>query len=327
MPPPAPPVPNQPATPIISGQFTAQDMADPQLSLFNTWKTSIENQVNALSGAAGKSVLPAGVDVAGSTVTGIGEPQSPADAVSKGHAEANYSASALAPQLESGSGTSLKSYRALNSKAQKESYSNFLEGVLNTSPTANTSIITGAAPAGGSVAVTVSAGTHLFVSGNQASYAQRTDSLALPSSFHISSISRTGNVVTAILSAAPPLVAGDAVAVSGVTDPSYDGTFILTSAAGTTLVWTQVGTNSTSSGGLVSTNTCYYYYVIGGQSILTLAGPFSSDTQQNRVQVNVDGTVLIAVAVLNASGLDSTQSAAGATPPAATGNARLLTRL
>jgi len=327
MPPPAKPVPGQPTTPIISGQFTPADMQDPNLALFNTWKTSIENQVNALSGAAGKSVLPAGVDVAGGTVTGLGEPTSPADAVSKGHAEANYSASALAPQLESGGKTSLKSYRALNSKAQKESYSNFLEGVLNTSPTANTSIITGGAPSGGSVPVTVSAGTHLFVSGNQASYAQRTDTLALPASFHISSISRTGNVVTAILSAAPSLVAGDAVAVTGVTDTSYDGTFILTSAVGTTLVWTQVGADSTSSGGLISTNTCYYYYVVGGNTVLTLAGPFSSDTQQNRVTVNADGTVLIAVAVLNAAGLDTTQSAAGATPPTATGNARLLTRL
>ena len=325
--PPAQPVPGQPTTPIISGQFTSADMQDPQLSLFNTWKTSIENQVNALSGTAGKSVLPAGVDVAGSTVTGIGEPTGPADAVSKGHAEANYSASALAPQLESGGQSSLKSYRALNSKAQKESYSNFLEGVLNTSPTANTSIITGAAPVGGSVMVTVSAGTHLFVSGSQASYAQRTDTLALPSSYSISSISRTANVVTAVLSSAPPLAVGDAVAVTGVTDTSYDGTFVLTGVAGTTLTWTQVGANSTSSGGLASTNTCYYYYVVGGNTVLTLAGPFSSDTQQNRTGVNKDGTCLIAVAVLNSAGLDTTQSAAGATPPATTGNARLLTRL
>jgi hypothetical protein len=67
--------------------------------------------------------------------------------------------------------------------------------------------------------------------------------------------------------------------------------------------------------------------VVHGYFVLTVAGPFSSDTQQNRIEVNSDGTVLIAVAVLNAGGLDLTQSAAGATPPAITGNARILTRL
>ena len=98
----------KPTTPILGGQLKLSDLQEEGLPFLNAWKAQIENQVNKLSGATGPTQLPAGVDVKGSTVSNIGEPQSPTDAISKGHAEKNYSAAALAPKLESGSSSALK---------------------------------------------------------------------------------------------------------------------------------------------------------------------------------------------------------------------------
>jgi hypothetical protein len=174
------PAPAQPNLPLQTTQLKLSDLQEPGLSTLNNLFSSIQNQITSLIGANGPTPLPSGANMGGAPVQNIGEPQSPADAISKAHAEANYSATALAPQLEAGQNTGLKTYRALNSKQQQESYSNFLEGVLNTAPTANTSTITGTT-SGGSAVVSVSAGSHLFVSGNQNSYVQRTDTISLVS--------------------------------------------------------------------------------------------------------------------------------------------------
>lgn len=313
--------------PIQNTQLTQADLQQQGLPLLNSLFAQVFDQISTLNGSKGQTPLPSGINVAGATVSGIGEPQTATDAVSKGHAEQNYSAAALAPQLEAGQKTTLKTYRALNSKQQRENYSNFLEGVLNTAPTANSSTVSADAPSGGSVTVTISAGTHLFVSGNQVTYAQRSDTLTLPTTFTITAISRAGGVVSATTSAASGLTTGDTISVTGVTDSTFDGTFVLTGGSGTLLTWAQAGATATSSGGTAGTNSCYYYYLAVNTRTLALAGPFAADTQQFRTQVNIDGTVLISTVVLNGTGLDQTQSAAGATPPAATGNARILTRL
>lgn len=320
--------PTSPGTlPQQISQIKQADLQDPNLGFLNTLLTQMQVQINALSGATGKSPMPSGIDVKGSTVSNIGEPTAPGDAVSKAHAEANYSAAALAPQLDSGSKNSFKGYRSLNSKQQRESYSNFLENIMNTTPTANTSTLSADPPSGGSVAVTISAGYHVFPSGKTVSYGSRTDTLRLPVTFSISSISRSGNIVTCVTGSATGFLVGQQVYVTGVGDTSYNGTFVLLSVAGTTLTWAQVGGDSSSSGGTISENGCYYYYIGVNSNMLALGGPFSSDTQANRTAVNKDGFVLIAVLVLNSSGFDFTQSAAGATPPASTGNSRLLLRL
>lgn len=249
------PPPNQPTTPIIGGQLKLSDLQEPGLPFLNAMLSQIQTQIQALQGAAGPTKLPAGVDVQGSTVTGIAPPKSPTDAVSSAHAEANYSAAALAPKLESGSRTALKTYRALNSKQQRENYTDFLEGALNTAPTTNTSTISGSGVVGGSVVVTVAAGSHLFPSGNVTPYPQRSDTIS------------------------------------------------------------------------VGTPGVYYYFLSRGSQTLALSPPFTADTQQSRLSINADGTVLIAVASIDGSGLILNESAAGATPPATTGNFRLLTRL
>jgi hypothetical protein len=325
------PLPDPPFTTsaISVGQLKSSDLQDPNLGLLNTWKSQIENQINALSGTGGPAAMPAGIDVQGKgTVTNLPAPSSKTstDAASAAHVESNYSAAALAPQLEAGNNTGLKSYRALNSKAQSENSSNFLEGMLNTAPTSNTSTIS---PGTSGNEVVVSAGSHQFVSGNIQTYQQRTDTLALPTPYTINTISRTGNMVTATLTTTSTLVAGESVSVINVTDPTYDGTFTLltSTSGGEGLTWAQTGPNSTSTGGTISTGGVYYYTAAKNSPVLALSQQYSADTQTNRVAANTDGTVLIAVAVMTSTGLSLTQSAAGATPPSTTGNSRLLARL
>jgi hypothetical protein len=323
----------RPPTPLpIQGmQLKLSDLQTEGLPTLNQLLTNLQTQINTLTGANGKTVLSAGLDVSGATVSGVGEPQSVNDAVSKQHAEANYSAPVIGRQLESGSKYSLKSFRALNSRAQQETNSTFLNSMMNTAPTCNSSTISAAAPSGGSVVVTVSAGFHFYVDNNKITpYAQRMDTLALPNNITITSAVRTSNVVTLTLSSAPspPINVGDGFAVSGVTDTTFDGSFIaITGTSGSTLVYSQTGINATSSSGSVSVASCYYYYLQGNSQTLALSPPFPADTQQNRLSINVDQSVLIAVAVLDGGGLVLTQSAAGATPPIQTANSRLLTRL
>ena len=72
-----------------------------------------------------------------------------------------------------------------------------------------------------------------------------------PTVYTINSIARSSNTVTAVLSSSPGYSAGIVVTVSGVTDTSYNGSFLLLSAVGATLTWAQLGANSSSSGGTV----------------------------------------------------------------------------
>lgn len=69
----------------------------------------------------------------------------------------------------------------------------------------------------------------------------------------ISSISRSTNVVTVNTSSAPafsPYQVGQNVAIAGVTDSSYDGTFVISAVNSTTqFTYAQIGSNSSSSGG------------------------------------------------------------------------------
>jgi hypothetical protein len=69
---------------------------------------------------------------------------------------------------------------------------------------------------------------------------------------NITAIARAGNVVTAALDNTANFVVGAEVQVNNVTDPTYDGTFTLTSVSSTQLQWSQVGPNSASTGGEVT---------------------------------------------------------------------------
>lgn len=313
--------------PIQFSPLTKQDLEDPNLGLVNAIFQQMANGINAGNGSGGKTVLPAGIDVQGATVSGVGAPKNPSDAVSKGHAEENYSAAALAPQLEGSGKYSLKTMRRLGDTNQQETSSTYLNLLSNTTPTANTSIVTAGAPSGGSVTFTVSAGFHQRLDGTIVSYGTFTDTVALPSSQAITTLTRTSGVVTAT-GTFTGLSAGQSIYELGASDPSFDGTFVLLSASGTTLTWNQTGfANGTATGGAASTGGVYLIYLKNPSETLAVSGPFPTDAQTNRLESNIDQQVLIAVVVINGGGLVTAQSAGGATPPALTNGNRILARL
>ena len=81
-------------------------------------------------------------------------------------------------------------------------------------------------------------------------------SLSTTASQTISSISRANGTVTATLNSALSVPGGNGVGVvnvTGVTDTSFDGSFVVLTGSGTTtLTWSQTGANASSSGGSVA---------------------------------------------------------------------------
>jgi hypothetical protein len=100
---------SKPVIPIQTPLFREDDFKpENSYQFINQWATQVTNAANLANGAVGPSVLPAGVDVAGGKVTGLGKPTGPTDAISSGHAEANYSAPVLAQQVDVGGPSALK---------------------------------------------------------------------------------------------------------------------------------------------------------------------------------------------------------------------------
>src|SRR5271170_961306 len=95
--------------PIQNIQLTENDLKSPET--FNNLFTQVFNRLADISGDNGTTTLPKGVDVQGSTISNVGEPQAPTDAISKAHAEANYSPAVMSKALESGGKNSFKGYR------------------------------------------------------------------------------------------------------------------------------------------------------------------------------------------------------------------------
>jgi hypothetical protein len=117
----------QPAKPlpIQNVQFTEDEVKDPKqfAAKLNVFFQQLVPSVQSLQGVAGPSVMPSGIDVAGQTVTGLGAPQGPTDAVSSGHADSQYSAEALQPQLDLGGKNALKGLTGLQITSNKQATS------------------------------------------------------------------------------------------------------------------------------------------------------------------------------------------------------------
>jgi hypothetical protein len=97
------------AMPIQFPVLRKEDFSsDSGLAVVNQHFAQIATFLNALTGVAGPTTLPSGVDVQGATVTGIGAPSGPTDAISFGHAQSQYSSSAQAPNLDIGGKNTLK---------------------------------------------------------------------------------------------------------------------------------------------------------------------------------------------------------------------------
>lgn len=318
--------PANPNSPIPLILITADDVrGDPNTfaALLNNEFQNIIQKLNGLIGAAGTVSINSHLDLTGNSIRNVAPPELPGDVVNLGHANANYSASALAPQLEATGTSPLSTYRQLNNPNQRELSTSHLNFLGNTAPQTNNSNITFGAPAGGFIPVTISSGVQARADGSSLPYAQLSDSAAVPATFNINTISRTSNVVTGSTTGANTLQTGDTVAIANVGDSSYDGTFVLTfvgiggSPPGPVFQFNQAGPNSSSSGGTISLFGVYYYVMNPAIGKVYRVGPFAVDTSQNRINATQDGLSIIAVAVVTGSGGDTANSAAGATSPIA----------
>jgi hypothetical protein len=288
------------------------EFTSPQTQLI--WSQLIDT-VNGLAGKNGSIPLSDHLDMGGKRIMNVGAPEADTDALSSGVAENSYSVSALAPQLESSSPTGLKSMRRLNDTNQREQSSSFLNDIPSSVPSANeiSPIISNV---GFQVQVIIPASLFTFADGSTLQLISRTDLLAKPAQYAISSISSTGNVVTVVLSGASGITAGQAATITGVTPTSFNGTFEIASSTGggTTLTYQlDLGTTS-GSGGNVQTNSVFYYGVKKRDPTVHLFGPFISDTMQNRLQVNFDSFTIVAVVVVTDNGAQVQLSGGGGSP-------------
>ena len=101
----------------------------------------------------------------------------------------------------------------------------------------------------------------------------------------IAAAERTNNVVTLTLGSSPPVdLNGLNVTISGVTDPSYNGVFPVTTTGANTLTYGSTGTNGTSTGGSISVLT-------GGYNLYPMAevvNVFDASTK------SIDGQITLA---------------------------------
>jgi hypothetical protein len=105
--------------PIQNFQLTKADIEDPSLGRLNVMLQQVIQRVNEHSGVSGPTLMPSGVDVQGKTVTGLAAPTSGSDAISSGHADSQYSASTLGPQLDIGGKNALKGLTGLQLQLQQ----------------------------------------------------------------------------------------------------------------------------------------------------------------------------------------------------------------
>jgi hypothetical protein len=102
-----PVAPKQQPPPIQRVNFTEDDFKG-NIGRFNTIMAQLTGAVQALQGSGGRTSLVSGLDMQGETVSGVGAPQGDTDAVSLGHANANYSPDATASSFDLGGSHALK---------------------------------------------------------------------------------------------------------------------------------------------------------------------------------------------------------------------------
>lgn len=296
--------------------YKKSDFDDDSLTLLNQDMANIRQAINNFMGFNGPVKFPAHIDMSGNRIMNVGEAVDPTDVVSQIFGNTKYGPQAIAPQLESLGKHVMQTYRRLSDRNQREKYSSFLNQILNTAPTSNTSTVLFGSPGGGTVSATVTAGFHQRVDNTSTPYAARTDTLSLPTSIPISSLTRSGNIVTAVTSSPDGLSVSDGFSVKSAGDPTFDGSFsVLTVSPPDTFTYFQGGPNASTSGGSINVGGVYYYVLSHGQNVLGLVTGSGADTWSSRVAASNDGTTIIAVVVLNSGGGDVLNSAAGATAP------------
>jgi hypothetical protein len=290
-------------------QFTDMDPA------FQQHYSQTIDALNSLLGFNGEIPLQNHVQMNGFRVQNIGAPASATDAIASAVAESRYSAVALRPQFEAGSSQPLATYRQINNGSQREVQSSFMNDLMSTPPSANTVFPT-LTNVGGGVQVSIPSSIFTFADGSTLVLNGRTDILSLPAVYTISSIDCTGTIVTVNLTTTSSITTGQLMTVVGVSPSSFNGTFPVASSTsgGLTLTYQLPLGTLIGSGGQVDLNGVYYYAVRKRQNFMTLFGPFTADTAQNRLQVNFDSFSIVAVVVITNSGGQVLQSGGGGSP-------------
>ncbi len=104
---PPPPPPSSASVPLLVPlRYTAlkpEELSSAAgASYLNQYLAEVSNRINALGGSGGPSIFPAGVDVRGAAVTGLGTPTSPSSAVPLSHADSSYGPAYQRSQLDLG---------------------------------------------------------------------------------------------------------------------------------------------------------------------------------------------------------------------------------
>lgn len=308
--------------------FTKKDLEHESLPEVNQYLVQVSQALNYLLGHAGPIKLNNSLDLGGNPIQNAGVPSNPNDVVNLEFALKNYSAEALRPNIEALGKQVLSSMRRLNDTIQRENYSSFLNGVLNTAPTANTATVSATTPVGGSCTVTVSAGFHQRVDGSQVPFSLRSDTFLLPIAFSYTSATRTAGRVTVVTPAPSGVTGGQAIALGGASNSSFNGFFVVDKVdSPTQFEYIQGGVDASTSGGGYTPVNVYYYTISKGQTTLNLVPAAGADSWSNRVAASNDGTTLVAVVALDVNGLEIVNSAAGATSPQAGGNVPVVRRI
>jgi hypothetical protein len=318
---PSPPQP-PPIIPLPHIALTEDDFRDPAraAALLNSHITNVNQILNQLQGVGGSPIpMRAHLDLQGNRVINVGPPSAPTDALTLGPATAAYGPAATSAALAPTGSNPMPGYRQMSNPIQQEQNSSVFNTLASMAPSASNSTITFSPPAGGYVSVTISAGILARADGSQQAYPLYTDSLPLPATYTLSSISRSaGGLVSGSTSVANTLVAGNPAVIAGVSDATFNGAYVLATAATPNFTYAQPGLGAaTPSGGTVTTNGLYYYCLSPISGILFRRTPTygGGDTEFNRLASQLDGSTLIAVVVVNGSGGDTVNSVAGATPP------------
>lgn len=282
---------------------------------FQQWLNQAADTINTLAGHNGPVPIANHLDLGGKRIINVGPPVDETDALPSGVAQRKYSASALRPQLESSGTSPLKTQRRLNDPNQREQQSSWLNDLMSSVPSAN-DIFPTITPSGGGVSVSVPSSLFTFADRSTVLLNGRTDLLSLPAQYAISNITVSGGVVTITTATPSGLVAGQIATIVGVIPAVYNGTRQLTGAVPPfTLTYNDSGASGAYvSGGFVQVQGVYYYGVRKRSNSITLFGPFTSDSAQNRLQVNFDGFQIVAVVVVTADGGQVEQSGGGGSP-------------
>lgn len=108
------PGPQKTPLPIQFTPFKVSDFAsDSGVAFINQTLSQLTTTLNAFVGAGGPTMLPAGADLQGASLTGLGSPSGASDAVPLGHANSAYGPATQQKALDLGGTNTLKGLAAL----------------------------------------------------------------------------------------------------------------------------------------------------------------------------------------------------------------------